>query len=519
MKIAFLADPHLSDVEATPQEEAFNWALEELFKIKPDACVWLGDITACGSPDAAMRFRCKIETLPFPSVTVPGNSDLRTPHTASVMERYLLSHLDGLKIEDLNIVSMDTSRDTILPKERERLSQLDLGENVILCSHQPAKYLDAESLEFLKKWVSDCQANGKRFLLWASGHRHVYETGNFEGIPTVSIRALDLDKCIRGSAQIYVVDIENGALLKTEECVYSRGLPTAWTTEERQEFADFLGITCYNRYKLERDMPFAIRNRIRHLEWRSLDEQEIPLIEEWRKNGGKSFSLHMSALDFDQNVVGLPVFRELARNAARAGADMVTVHPPQIASEEMQIGSLAYEAVADAMAEAFLPVKQAGIDILVENNHTDFGTPNDPMKCAYGCTPLDLVEWRDTLNKRLGEGSCHIRFDVGHARNNEPLSENYPIGKWYAMIGSESRAYHLHQTFHDKLENRLRNHYPITDWHDGMVSFDGFLWAWHAGILRHGPIILEIRESGGALTTWQRLHDLILSESICDSRE
>ena len=69
MKIALIADPHLSDVENTPQEEALSWALSELEALRPDACVWLGDITACGSPDAAMRFRKKTDALPFPSVS------------------------------------------------------------------------------------------------------------------------------------------------------------------------------------------------------------------------------------------------------------------------------------------------------------------------------------------------------------------------------------------------------------------------------------------------------------------
>jgi len=513
MRIALLADPHLSDVERTPQEEALNWALNELSDIKPDACVWLGDITACGSPDAAMRFCKKIKELPFPSVTVPGNSDLRTEHTASLMERYLLSHIDVLKIGDLDIVAMDTSQDTILPCERTRLSKLSLGSKVLLCSHQPAKYLDSESLEFLKNWIAEQSKNGCRFLLWASGHRHVYETGEFEGIPTVSIRALDLDKCIRGSAQICVWDSENKDAVKFEERVYSKGLISEWSSEERQEFADFLGITCYNRYKTERDMPFAIQNRVRHLEWESIAENEISLIEEWRRIGGKSLSLHMPALQYETGTVDFSDFREMGLNAVRAGADMITVHPPRIACENMQIGSSAYEAIADATADAFLPVASAGIDILVENNHTDFGTPKDPMKCAYGCSPLDLVEWRDALIKRLGKGTCHIRFDIGHARNNEPLSENYPIGKWYALIGSEARAYHLHQTFYDKIKHRMENHHPITHWHDGMVSFDGFLWAWHASVLHHGPVILEVREGDGAPSTWERLHNLILQNS------
>lgn len=510
MKIAFLADPHLSDVEATPQEEAFRWAVEELSERKPDACAWLGDITACGSPDAAIRFCRRINELPFPSLTVPGNSDLRTEATAATMERYLLSHREVLRVGNVDVVGMDTSHDAILPEERERLSRLSLGAKVILCSHQSAKYLDGDSLEFLKRWLRDKQEKGSRFLLWASGHRHVCEHGSFEGIPTLTVRALDPDKCIGGSAQIYLFDTENEA--EGKERVYSRHRSAAWSEEERREFADCLGITCYNRHKLERDMPFAIQHRVPHLEWRRIEENEIALIEEWRRAGGKTFSLHMPSLGFDGEVVKLPAFREAALNAVRAGADMVTVHSPQIPTERMQIGSPAYEAVMDAMAEAFLPVAKAGISILVENNHTDPGTPKDPMKCAHGCTPLDVLEWRDGLNKRLGRGCCQVRLDVGHARNNVPLSENYPIGKWYALIGAEARAYHLHQTVNDKAAHRMRNHYPITGWHDGMVSFDGFLWGWHTGLLHHGPIILEIREGEGAPATWQRLRALMLEE-------
>lgn len=512
MKIALLADPHLSDVENTPQEEALNWALNELADIKPDACVWLGDITACGSPDAAIRFCKKINLLPFPSVTVPGNSDLRCEHTASMMERYLLSHLDPLKVGNLEIVAMDTSQDTILPCERARLSNLKLGKQVLLCSHQSAKYLDAESLEFLKRWIEKHHKNGNRFLLWASGHRHVYESGEFEGVPTVSVRALDLDKCIRGSAHILVWDSDTRNTLSFEEHVYSRGLISAWSLEEKQELSDFLGITCYDACKLERDMPFAIQNHVRHLEWRSIFENEITLIEKWRRAGGKSFSLHLPLLRYENGRAELSQLKNAAQNAVRASADSVTIYPPRVLCEAMQIGSPIYEALADAAAEALLLATSTGIDILVENSHTDFGTPKDPMKYAYGCSPLDLVEWRDALIKRLGKGTCHIRFDVGHARNNEPLSENYPIGKWYALIGLEARAYHLHQTFYNKQEHRMENHHPISHWHDGMVSFDGFLWAWHTGVLHHGPIILEVREGDGAPATWQRLQQLILND-------
>jgi hypothetical protein len=507
MKIALIADSHLSDTEITPQEESLNWALEELKIIAPDACVWLGDITACGSPDAAIRFRSKTDRLPFPSLTVPGNSELRTQATAEAMERYLLSHPKGLHIGDLSIIGVDTSRNKILPWERQRISSLPLQRRILLCSHQPAKYLDPDSLDFLTKWIRNCQRNGHQILLWASGHRHVYDTGTFEGIPTVSLRALDLDKCIGGSGQILVWDPDT---LEMEEHVYSRGLPRNWTWEARKELADLTGITCYERTKLDRDMPFAIQNGVRHLEWKKLAENEIPLIDTWRHSGGRTFSLHMTALDYDNGVIGLPELREAAQNALRAGADMITVHPPQIAHAQMQLGMPAFEAVADAMAEAFLPLAAAGIEILVENNHTYPPLPTEPAEYPYGCTPLDLFQWRDSLKQRLGTENCHLRLDVGHARNNEPISESYPIAKWYSIVGPASRGYHLHQTIFNRTTRKMENHHPITEWNGDMISFDGFLWAWHTGILRHAPVILEIREGEGACATWQRLQRLLL---------
>lgn len=509
MKIALLADPHLSDVESTPQEEAFRWAVDALAALKPDACVWLGDITACGSVDAAMRFRRKTEALPFPSVTVPGNSDLRNTATASTLERVLLSHPNGFDLGDLSIVGIDTSHDSILPCERARLSNLKTKDRILLCSHQPAKYLDADSLDFLRGWMRKQSSDGHKILLWASGHRHVYEQGEFEGIPTVTVRTLDLDKSINGPGQILIWDPDTSTF---EEFVYSRGLPKSWSGNERQELADLLGITCYERTKLERDMPFAIEHGVRHLEWRNIAEDEIPLIDAWRRSGGQTFSLHMPSLHFDGNVTGLLKFHDMTQDAVRANADMITVHPPQIRSNLMQIGSPIYEAVADAMAEALLPVANTGIRILVENNHTEFGSPKDPLQCAYGCTPMDLMDWRDALNSRLGGTFCNIRLDVGHARNNAPFSSPYPIGKWYAMIGSECGGYHLHQTIHNKATRRMENHHPITGWNGNMISFDGFLWAWHTGILHHGPVILEIREGEGACATWQRLHRLLLED-------
>lgn len=510
MKITFIGDMHLSDVENTPQEEGLDWAIDEINKLSPDACAVVGDITACGSLDAALRFRKKISKLRCPILTVPGNSDLRDSKTEATLSKILLTHPRALHLDKLSIVGIDSSRNKISEAERERLVSLTLRENVILCSHQPKYHIDPDSREFLKNWTNSLRDAGHKILLWASGHTHLYAKDTFNEFPMVTLRAIDLDKCSKGSAQILVLDFdgENSTL---ESIDYQRGLHTSWSEAERAEFVDFLGITCYNNTKIERDMPFAIENGVRHLEWRSISEKEFDIIEKWRQSGGKTFSLHFQDMNFDNSVIGIESFNHFAKNAIRASADAVTVHPPQIANEKLLRSPHIFDAVADAMAETLLPVAEAGIKILVENNHTSHGTPPDPLKCDFGCTPFDVIAWRDALRERLGNDTCQLRFDVGHARNNMPLSQDYPIGKWYALIGSEAQGYHLHQTIDES--SKMKNHYPITGIHDGFVSFDGFLWAWKTGLLNHAPLILEIREGEGAPATYTRLKNIIMQKT------
>ena len=510
MKIALLADLHLSDITNTPQEEALDWALEELERLCPDAAVWLGDITACGSLDAAMRFCKRVEKLPCPSVTVPGNSDIRTAATAPVAQRLLLNYPNGLLVGDVRIIGINTAPDGLSAAERERLSNLSVCEDILLCSHQSPYHIDGESRDFLAGWIEGVERQGHRVLAWTFGHIHEYHEGEWNGVPTFSVRALDLDKCCHGDAHICVMTAERGQRPTVWEVCYGRGLPAAWTDEERREFVDCLGMTLYHPHQRERDMAFAVENGVRHLELRSVCESDRPLIEGWRRSGGKTLSLHFPAMGWDgTGATNLCGFAQYALDAVAAGMDMVTVHPPSV-SNEIMLCTNVFDLLADAMAECLRPVAEAGIDILVENNHTQPGTSADPVKREYGCSPAELVTWRDALRERLGQESCHLRLDVGHARNNAPLSQEYCLGKWYALVGGESRAYHLHQTVIRPDTGRMHNHYPITGFHDGLVSFDGFLWAWHAGVLHHGPLILEIREADGAMDTWQRLRDLVM---------
>jgi lysophospholipase L1-like esterase len=190
---------------------------------------------------------------------------------------------------------------------------------------------------------------------------------------------------------------------------------------------------------------------------------------------------------------------------------MLTVHPPFRPNADMLTDAEMWNDLADGMADALRPAADAGVTILVENSHTGKRAGPGVTDREYGCDPLEVLGWRDALEMRLGKGTCGIRLDVGHARNNEPVAKRYPIGTWYAVLGRAAGGYHLHQTVQGP-DGRLHNHHPIPAWEDGgKICFDGFLGAWRTGILAHAPVILEIREGEGALATWKRLRSFLLS--------
>lgn len=505
MKIVLAADLHISDMVETPQEAALNWAVEEIDIINPNACAWLGDITACGSQDAGMRFREKLRGLKCESLVVPGNSDLRTEHTAPMLERFLVTHPNGLKIGDIRLVGINASHDCIFASERMRLEKFASDETLILISHQNPEALDEESRAFMREWI-----RARTVLFWIHGHQHRYYERSFEGVRVIGLRALDPDKCIGGAPQLCILSDESGEWT-LEERVFTGGLFDGWTLEERNELADSLGITCY---KVQRDMAFAIPNGVKHLEWRSVDEADLSLLDEWRQAGGKTFSVHMPSMSYQDGVKGVEAYRLAVQNALKAHPDMITVHPPQPTNMRMQCGESTFDELADAMADVLRPIADAGILIVVENNHTSFGEGKEVLARSYGCAPVELLGWRHALEERLGRGTCELRLDVGHARNNVPVSQDYPIGKWYTVTGPIARAYHLHQTTIEK-GGKMHNHHPITGLHDGLIAFDGFLWAWHTNLLNHAPIILEIREGEGAAATWTRLQKMIRGQEEC----
>ena len=501
MRLVLFADPHLSDIECTAQEQAAAWAFAVARELQPDAAACLGDISACGSPEAAVRFLNYGQTLPCPLITMPGNSDIRTPETAPLMERLLSDYQGGWSCENLSVVTLNTAQGSLSAAEQKRLTGLALKPNVIILSHHGPEYLDAEALRFISAFIK--QQNN--VLLWVFGHIHEYRQARFEGVPTLSLRALDPDKCTGGAPMLLVCDID-GADVTPDIREYTQHLPNNWTEAEKREFIAQLGISCYHP---EADLHFAIENDVKNLELRQPPGDELPLISRWRTATGGTLSLHLSGVKPSEQAFAR--LSEYAACALALNANAVTLHPPQILNSLLlPSDETLLEQLADRTAEILRPLAAAGIDILFENNHTPYGASGALLQRDFGCAPAEVTLWKCMLEERLGRRYGY-RFDIGHARNNMPLSRDYPIGKWLALIGPEIHGYHIHQTQLGE-GSRMTNHHPITGLHDGFVAFDGFLTAWHTGSIRHAPLILEIREGEGAPATYMRLKRLIAAK-------
>jgi len=503
MKLLVGGDLHLSDFPETPQEQVFLWALSKVEETKCDGFVYVGDVTACGSTDAIMRYRRETEKLSCPVLNVPGNSDLRNEYTAPVLERFLMNYQKGLNIGEYSLVGFDTARGFISETEQKRLLGLKLQKNVLFFSHQGPGRMTKESEDFLISWFSNLQAFGHEILCWAFGHIHYYEENQFAGVPTVCMRALDPDKCIGGKPQLLVIQVEGNQVSYGEE-IFDLGLPCHWTEEEKNDFMDHLGITLYHP---EIDIPFAIEHQVKNLEIRNNRPAKIEDIQKWRQAVPDStLSLHLphlNGLEFREQ------FHQGVQYALDLKVDMITVHPPAVATPDMfQDGEL-FEQLADVMAQELKPLADAGVDLLFENSHTSFETQKDPYGRKYGCSPVELMGWKFAIEERLQRKGYGYRLDIGHARNNVPLSEDYPLGRWYGLIGPEAHGYHLHQTI--KKDGKFANHYPITGFDNDFVAFDGFLCMWNLQKINHGIMILEIREGndGGAPATYLRIRELL----------
>lgn len=494
---------HLTSERESAQHAVFDWALREILRAAPDAVACLGDATACGDADTALHARARLEALRLPLLLTPGNADARRPEEWTRTARLLTARVDA-RLGGWRLACVEAPDGSLSAGERARLEALPHDERLLVFSHIAPEDLAEDARAFLRAW-----ARGREVGFWAAGHAHGERLGDFCGAPSWKLRALDPDKCIGGPPALYLFEEENG-VWRVRRREFMGGVPSAWTRAEREELAGYLGITC-------RDAPaglrFAQAEGVRHLELRHPGEASGELrgaVAAWRAAqpaGASTLSVHLPA-------PGHAAMAEYVRSAVALGAQFVTLHPPSLRVGEAE--GERFEAAADECADSLRPLARAGTRILVENMHTL--APCARTERPFGCEPAEVLIWLYALEARLGQGACAMRLDIGHARNNAPLSQRYTLGAWYAQVGALCASYHVHQVGQEP-DGALRNHLPLMDLHQSLIALDGFLWAWRAGQLTHGPLILETRSDEGARASFRALKAAILGATEVASCE
>ena len=490
-KIAVIADIHLSDGLGTAQEAALNDALNQLQTEKPDVVLIIGDITANGTMESANRFCTMLNKSNLCFRMIPGNSDERTPDLLPAVT-------DRLTVDtpfygnEYAVCLLDIHQGKVSQRGRNCLKKLieNRGSRqIILGSHYPP----AVCME--DPYVHSLIEAGE-ISLFIGGHRHYDQEYKIGKMSVYAVRGLDPDKAIGGPPAVALFELKEKKWT-TSQISFKEGTVMGWSSSIRQEFIDYLGISCMSK-SLE-GLHSASLHNVRYVELRSHNATTVQktkllnAVRLWRDSGGKNLCMHMPDLSYDSEksaIIGADAFRDAVSLAMNLDVERMTLHVPRASVEQMQEDSEVWNNMANAFLDLIKEPIARGTIIGVENLHMNQGEHADNSR-GFGYLPAECQKWVNFLRKASGYNNIGIHLDIGHARNNAPFSSKFTLGKWYKLIGKETIGYHLHQVI--LIDGIMKNHYPITDVYGPLISLSSFFWGWKTGNLHHAPMYLEIR--------------------------
>ncbi len=491
--IAVIADTHLNALEGTAQDAGLAWALRELGNLKPDVVVVAGDVTAVGDPGAAARFRHALQASGLPFIITVGNSDLRQASDQARV-REILKTPRSARTNGVLVVTADSSDGRLSQSERDALEAARRGalrDPFVLVTHYPPTSMDDDSREWLRGWI---EQGGAELVI--SGHKHRDEETSVGAAVAHTVRGLDPDKAIGGPPAVALFARERGHWQRNE-LRFEAGTASQWPQAERDEFVDWLGISCMG--ETIESLQLATEERVGCVELRA-GAADTPrrLLEnrlsEWRRAGGSLLSWHMPDAHWDTEVgavTNAESWRQSLDTALGLGAQRLTVHVPRAPVGAMAPGSDTWRGMSDFLCEQLSGAAARGTIIGIENMHMNPGEMPDRNR-RFGYLPKECLAWIAELRGRLGRESVGMLLDLGHARNNVPFSGQFTLGVWYALVGKDVVGYHVHQVV--QTASGMRNHEPMQSLYGPLISCGSFLWAWHTGQIARGPIFLEIRD-------------------------
>ena len=466
MKIAVMCDMHLPENENAPQYNYFYRAAEYLKNSDVETVVVMGDITACGGKKAFKRYCEAMKKIRH--ITISGNADVRTENPD------LLKYACGGEIDcGRRILCLNTPFSRIEENDLEKIYSLSDGDIIML--HHSLPGLEERSRQKLEEVLESKE------LILIHAHSHGFSDRTVGKSRVICVKALDGDKCIGTPPCITLFDIDKDNFSFSEKCF-------SVSKSEIADFRDYLGICCFD---LDETIEYAIKNGVKNLELKKLSRETTDIatvcerIKRFRASGGRTLSMHMPNLRFDgKNITdeGWDFAIELAK---ATGVEQFTIHPPRISVAQMrEKADMFIDYLCDFMRQ--FPDAKFGF----ENLHMNKNDVPDETR-GYGMIPEETLSFTDAVNRRLGTPKCGCVLDVGHAYNNRSYTGEFHIGVWYALVGSRTIAYHIHQV--KRIEGVLHNHRELDEWFGPMISYSSFFYAWRSGLINKCPAFFEMR--------------------------
>ena len=467
MKLCLMCDLHLPEEKSAVQYDVMEWAIADILKKQPDAVLFAGDITADGNETAYDLFTEKIRETNIPFLYIPGNSDLRNAETKNaIREKASPCRTD---FEKFSVFAVNDSDFHVSEEQLSMLSEAD--ENSIVFMHHPIYSHHKETAQKLEEW-RETHPDAKLFF----GHLHrSFAEGN-----SVSLQAMDPDKAVGENPCITYYDTETEEIRKA---YFFCPVPT--------DLYDYFGISCYDALE---QIAYATEHKLPCLELRPnclrvTQEKLQKAVEEWRKAGGRNLSVHMPDVKYQNGAAsGTEDYPALIELVKVLKADRITQHVPGISVKEARENPKAFDAICAYIAQQANSVSHALV-VGLENMHmTAKETADDTRR--FGYTPEECLLFMQTVAEKCNH-KVGINFDIGHARNNAPFSQKYPIGSWLAKLGKYIVGYHMHQVTYDEV--KFENHMPITDIYGHLISYASFFRYWVCGGIQKAPIVFEMR--------------------------
>lgn len=483
MKVAVIADLHLPDDPGTVKEDILHWTISAAVSCKAELIAGAGDLTALGTVSAARRIVQNLQDSKLPYILAPGNAELRTPaETAQVMQILTTNNRCGA------VVTVDSANGKLSMESSRFLHELAASSqrNLLLITHCPPaawEKIDQESLDMLidRRIISHV----------VYGHKHIDRYDE----KFSCIRGLDPDKASGGPPALVFFEQTADGSWHREDLPCPDADVAGFPESVREKFLDSLGIS--GMRTLEHNLELATIQKLPVFEIRFSAEDDFPsdklcrAMEIWRQNGGKYLSMHLVDLRFDgRDFSGMEMLKTAARSAVKLGCDGVTFHVPRGFSDELTKQENINTA-AKITSACLQTLFDHDVTVGVENLHTD-PAEREEKRYKFGCTPDECMLFINALRALNPGKKIGLHLDIGHAANNAPFNNKFPLSSWYAAYGREIVAMHIHQVAEDE-NGKPVNHTGFNCFYGRRLSLASLAMARRQGQIGKVPMILELR--------------------------